>query len=204
MFHFGFDKSKERDSQAWENAEKAVKLAPDDPDVHIALGYYHYWVHRAYDLAEQEFAIAEKFQPNNAEILAGRAFVVRRQGHWEESISNLKKALQLNPLNHVWYADLGFTYTALRKYEEAASYYNEAIKIRSDLSFAYGSKYNNLLLWKGEPEKAASALSGLAPNDDWSYLTWFLKNIYEKKSNPRLLNIFYKINYNSLNNKWNF
>jgi serine/threonine protein kinase/Tfp pilus assembly protein PilF len=181
MVHFGFDKSKERDSKAWESAEKALKLAPDDPDVHIALGYYHYWVHRAYDLAEQEFAIAEKYQPNNAEILAGRAFVVRRQGHWEKSIAHLKKALQLNPLNYVWYADLGFTFTILRKYEEAATYYNEAIKIRSDLSFSYGSKYSNLLLWKGQPQKAVSILAGLAPNDDWSYLTWFLNYVYEKK-----------------------
>jgi serine/threonine protein kinase/Flp pilus assembly protein TadD len=181
MVHFGFDKSKERETKAWESAEKALTLAPEDPDVHIAMGYYHYWVHREYDLAEQEFAIAEKFQPNNAEILAGRAFVVRRQGHWEESISNLKKALQLNPLNHVWYADLGFTYSVIRKYEEAVTYYNEAIKIRGDLSYAYSAKYDNMLFWKGEPEKAATVLSSLAPNDDWSFLSLYLKNIYEKE-----------------------
>ena len=181
MVHFGFDKSKERETKAWESAEKALTLAPEDPDVHIAMGYYHYWVHRAYDLAEQEFDMAEKYQPNNAEILAGRSFVVRRQGHWEEAIANLKKALQLSPLNHTWYADLGFTFTILREYDEAANYFNEAIKIRSDLSFSYAAKYDNLLLWKGEPEEAASALSGIAPNDDWSYLNWFLNYIYEKK-----------------------
>jgi len=181
MVHFGFDKSNERQSMAWDVAEKALKLAPDDPDVHIALGYYHYWVHRAYDLAKQEFDIAEKYQPNNAEILAGRAFVVRRQGDWEKSIVNLDKALQLSPLNHIWYADQGFTLTHLREYDEALPYYNEAIKIRSDLSFAYGAKYDNMLLWKGEPKKAGAALSGLAPNDEWSYLSLFLKNIYERK-----------------------
>jgi tetratricopeptide (TPR) repeat protein len=181
MVHFGFDRSETRQSKALENAEIALELAPKDPDVHIALGYYHYWVHRAYDLAEQEFSIAEEYQPNNAEILAGHAFVQRRQGRFKESIANLDKALRLSPLNHIWYADQGFTYTHIRKYDEAVAYYNEAIKIRSDLSFTYSTKYQNMLLWKGEPEKASVALSGLAPNDDVSYLSLFLKNIYEKK-----------------------
>jgi TolB-like protein/Tfp pilus assembly protein PilF len=181
MVHFGYDKSNKRRDEAKNYAETALRLAPNDPDSHIAMAYYHYWVNRAYDLAEQEFAIAEKYQPNNADILAGRAFVQRRQGRWEESITNLKKSLELSPLNAIEFADLGYTFTMLRRYQEAVPYYENSIEIDSYISFGLASKCENILRWRGDLQKARQVLSNLSPKDDLSYLVWIRQYIYEKK-----------------------
>jgi TolB-like protein len=74
------DPSPQRLADAKEAADTALRLAPDLPEAHLALGYYYYWGLRDYDRALQEFAIARKGQPSNAELEEAAGFVQRRQG----------------------------------------------------------------------------------------------------------------------------
>jgi lipoprotein NlpI len=50
--------------EAREEAEQALRLQPDLPEAHRALGLYHYWGQRDYDRALQEFETARSTSPS--------------------------------------------------------------------------------------------------------------------------------------------
>src|SRR5262249_39446297 len=54
---------------AREEAEQSLRLQPDLPEGHLALGYYYYWRHRDYDRALKELEIARPGVPAEAIIL---------------------------------------------------------------------------------------------------------------------------------------
>jgi len=111
-----------------------------------------------YDSALEQFAIGRKIQPNNSGLLSYIGYVQRRQGKFEEALANFKKASELNPLSHVSAWDVGTTFMYLRKYQEAEHYYDRAISLAPDLSFAYYCKGWLYLCWEGSTEKARAVL----------------------------------------------
>ena len=65
--------------------DRALALASDLPDAHLALGYYLYWGFRRYDEAVTEFQRTLQLAPNGADALAGLAFIARRKGGFNVS-----------------------------------------------------------------------------------------------------------------------
>jgi len=61
-------------------ANKALALAPDLWQAHVALGVFHYYGFRQYEPALTEFQRAIELQPNNSEALQFIGYVHRRQG----------------------------------------------------------------------------------------------------------------------------
>src|SRR5262249_55769504 len=45
--------------------DRALTLAPNSPQAHVALGLFFYWGHRQYEMALAEFNRALELQPNN-------------------------------------------------------------------------------------------------------------------------------------------
>lgn len=99
--------------------EGALRLEPDLPEAHAALGYYYYYGHRDYDNALKEFKIAQQNLPNDAEIALAIGLVERRKAVWNDSLTNLKLASQLDPLNARYLTIVADTYEGLRRYDEA-------------------------------------------------------------------------------------
>jgi len=118
---------------------------------------YFYHGYLDYDRALEQFAIARKNQPNN-DNLGGFNLVQRRQGKFEQALENLKRSYELDPLNHFGAWEIGTTYIYLRKYPEAERYYDRAISLAPDLSFAYYFKGWLYLCWEGSTEKARAIL----------------------------------------------
>src|SRR5437773_2596400 len=58
-----FDKTPARKEKARAAAETAIRLQPDLPEGHLALGFYHYYCERDYKAALHEFAIAKLSLP---------------------------------------------------------------------------------------------------------------------------------------------
>src|SRR5262249_4009517 len=46
--------------------DRALALAPNSPEAHLALGLFFYFAHRQYEMALAEFHRALELQPNNA------------------------------------------------------------------------------------------------------------------------------------------
>ncbi|MFC1793419.1 protein kinase [Planctomycetota bacterium] len=157
MYKF-HDRSEERLALAWEASEKALKLDPELSEAHWARGVYYYWGHSEYDRALKELKIARKSQPNNSQILRFIAYVQRRQGKYEEALTNITKASELDPLSSSLAMALGNTFRDIRKFTEAERYYERAILLAPDEDHPHLRKASLYLVWKGSTQEARAAL----------------------------------------------
>ncbi|UCE46809.1 MAG: tetratricopeptide repeat protein, partial [Phycisphaerales bacterium] len=159
-----YDWTEERLALAKHAVEKALELAPDLPEAHLALGHYYYHCHLDYDRALEQFAIVQKSQPNDSEMLSFIGFVHRRQGNFEQALTNIKKALELDPLSSTIAQEVGTTLRSLRKYSEAESYYERAVSLAPDRPMAYHFKAWLYLCWQGNTDKARAVLEEALEN----------------------------------------
>ncbi|MDN5863954.1 MAG: winged helix-turn-helix domain-containing protein [Gammaproteobacteria bacterium] len=157
-YWFLIDESKQSAAAAWEAANQAVKLAPNLPQAHIALGYAYYYVKRDYAAALDQFKSARESLPYNARIVAAIAYIHRRQAKWNEALTELRKAAALDPGNPKWRNQTGQTLMFLRRYPEAIHSFNQAIAIAPDDNEAKMRKVNALLLF-GKLEQAREVVS---------------------------------------------
>ncbi|MCP4661470.1 MAG: protein kinase [bacterium] len=180
FYHHSHDRSDEHLAKARNAVNRALKLDPHLPAGHRALGYYHYWGHHEYDLALQEFAVARKSLPNDSQLLGGIAFIRRRQGRLEEAVTQLEKAIEIDPRSAWMVAELARTYTFLRRYELADHYYDRSISLAPDQPNAYHHKAVNHQLWKGTTAEARATLERMPRQDETSSVyAWFRIEVLE-------------------------
>ncbi len=98
---------------------RAVALAPNSPESHLALGLLFYWGHRQYEMALAEFNRTLELQPNNALAREYRGAVYRRRGEWGRSLTDFQVAQELDPRDAQIPSNTGQTYQALRLWKDA-------------------------------------------------------------------------------------
>lgn len=118
----GNDPSPERFEMAKRALQKAVSIAKDAPETHMAKGYYQYYAYRNYQEAMEEMSLALEMQPNNTELIAGLAYVKRRLGLWEEATQFMEKAVSLDPNDALKVKELRDFYAMQRKFERSMKY----------------------------------------------------------------------------------
>jgi len=116
-------------AQIKDMAERAITLAPDATDTHVALGLYYYFGYRQYEQALAEFAKALQLQPNNALALEYSGYVHRRLGQWQHCVAELNKALELDPRNASVAGNRGQTNTLMRQWTEGERVSRHALSI---------------------------------------------------------------------------
>ncbi len=130
MWWWRYDPSAARAALQRKEAEATLRLAPGLPQAHLAMGLAYYWGRRDYRRALDEFAIALKGLPNDAELWAQIGYVHRRLGHWDDVFASFAKAVRLNPRDASLYFDLGGqTYQAVHRYDLAVGAYNRALSL---------------------------------------------------------------------------
>ena len=140
LYFSGFDKVPERRTAARQAAERALELDPDLPEGHQAMGYYHYYCHLDYEKALASFARTLATRPNDTRALEGRAYVLRRQGRWEESTGLLERVLEASPRDHVAAFSLSGSFSELRDFRRAEEYADLAISLAPDRTDGYWTK----------------------------------------------------------------
>ncbi len=100
-------------------ADRALAVAPNLPEAHLALGYYYYHGFRQYAAAATEFKRALTLAPNNADALAGLAYVARRSGQVAHALVYLKQAVAISPRDPELLAAYGETLMLMRRYAQA-------------------------------------------------------------------------------------
>src|SRR5712692_4406980 len=98
VYH-SFEPIPARREKARLNADEALRLQPDLPEGHLALGFSYYYGDRDYERALAEFEIASRGLPNESQAYLAIGSIQRRQGKWTESTANLEKAATLDPKN---------------------------------------------------------------------------------------------------------
>ena len=100
-------------------ADRALTLAPNLAEAHIALGSFYYYVKAQYEDALKELGRALELQPNNIRVLEVSAYIYRRQGRWKLSLDQLAKCEERDPQNASLAANIASSYGELRMWPEA-------------------------------------------------------------------------------------
>jgi serine/threonine-protein kinase len=147
-------------------ADVALQLQQNLAEAHLALGQCIYWIDRDYDRALSEFDIVSRLSPNNSE--AGRliAAIKRRQGKWQESLDTYERIAKLDPQDPNIARNLVFTYTALRRWPEAA---RVAARMRSMAPASLVAKIQTGYIdfwWKGDTKLLKSLVDQVPAGTD--------------------------------------
>jgi Predicted integral membrane protein len=110
-------------------AEEALRLQPDLPEGHLALGNCFYYGQLDYPRALAEYDMAQRGLPNSAEVLISIAAIERRQGKWEQSTKTFEKAESLNPKDVTLLQNLAVNYQALKNFEAAEKTLDRGIQL---------------------------------------------------------------------------
>src|SRR5207248_783108 len=79
-------RTQERKNKAQTLAVQALRVAPDLPEAHLALGEWFRLTERNSDAALKEFSTAAQAMPHDPEILSRLGTLYRRQGRWREAL----------------------------------------------------------------------------------------------------------------------
>src|SRR6184192_2456374 len=177
--YHSFDPAPSRREKARLNAEEALRLQPDLPEGHLALGFSYYYGDRNYERALAEFGIARRGLPNESQAYLAIGSIQRRQGKWVESNANLEKAATLDPKNTNVLMNLCYSYMAQRDFEAANKTVDRLIATSPQSFQARALKGFIALQLKGDLSAAEKVFSSIPPESDPGLTTlarfWILK-----------------------------
>ncbi len=164
--YHSFDPVPARREKARTAANEALRLQPDLPEAHLALGFSYYYGDRDYERALAEFEIAKRGLPNEAQAYMAIGAIQRRQGRWVESTANLEKAAELDPKNSSVLLNLGYNYMATRNFEAADKILDRGIEAAPESFGSRALKSELAISWKGDISVAEKELASVPPGVD--------------------------------------
>jgi TolB-like protein/Flp pilus assembly protein TadD len=120
------------------DARRALEIAPDLAESHVALATVFQTGTLDFARASEEYARAVTFAPGNAQVLRSSGRCAAYMGQFEVAIAALRHAVVLDPLDRVSRTYLGRALFAARHYEDATKAFAEAIKLNPDYKADYG------------------------------------------------------------------
>jgi TolB-like protein/Tfp pilus assembly protein PilF len=158
------------------DALKAIKLAPELAEAHLALAWY--WGAATLDFmhASEEFERALALAPGNADVLSeGGRFAVL-MGRFDAGFAAARRAVALDPLSTIRRIRLGHALYWARRYQDAVTAFGAAISLDPEDTAAHpfrGLAYYGL----GDFQNARSTCE--TKPDDWAS-EWCLAVTYNK------------------------
>jgi TolB-like protein/Tfp pilus assembly protein PilF len=146
-------------------ADRALVLAPDLAEAHVALGVFYYYGYRQYDQALAEFQRAIQLQPNHAPAIEYSGYVHRRQGQWTRCLEELSKALEIDPRSADVAGNLGQTYGLLRMWKDAERVARHAVSIDPYDVIGMRALLLTILNGKGDVNEAQRVLGTFPPDN---------------------------------------
>jgi TolB-like protein/Flp pilus assembly protein TadD len=165
LYH-SFEPTPARREKARLNANESLRLQPNLPEGHLALGFSYYYGDRDYERALAEFEIAKRGLPNEAQAYMAIGAIQRRQGRWVESTANLEKAAELDPKNSSVLLNLGYNYMATRNFEAADKIFDRGIEAAPESFGSRALKSELAIRWKGDISVAEKELASVPPEVD--------------------------------------
>jgi len=169
-----YDRSPLRAGQQHDEAEAALRLAPDLPQGHLALAGWYYQSKGDYPRALAELRIALQGLPSDVEVWARIGQVTRRMGHWSESLAAHQKTTVLDPRGAAYFKELGVTYLEMRRYPEAIAAFDRALSLAPDVHFPRQLQGEAYLRWQGQLDSLSAAVGSVpwsAQSSDWTMNT---------------------------------
>ena len=183
------------------NADEALRLQPNLPEGHLALGFSYYYGDRDYERALAEFEIARRGLPNESQAYFAIGSIQRRQGKWAESNANLEKAATLDPKNTNVLMNLCYSYMAQRDFEAANKTVDRLIATSPESFQARALKGFIAFQLKGDLSAAEKVFSTMPTESDPGIATlarfWILRL---KRNFPEALQVLQQFHGDILHN----
>ena len=126
------DHSAAKLAQAREAIETAVRLAPDAPEVIENYGDYYYYGYRDYARAVEQYQRLAILRPNDAVVFGSLGLIHRRQGRMQESLKELRRAVELEPRGVRYVRALQQLAQAMNLYDEATAMQQRVVALGPD------------------------------------------------------------------------
>ncbi len=110
-------------------AERAVALAPRQPESYQAMGSYYYLVRADNEKALAAYEEGLRVTPDNAELLTAAALAEQSLGRWDVAVKHLERARTLDPRSIPTGRRLSTSLLRLRRYPEALAAVDRGLAI---------------------------------------------------------------------------
>ena len=134
--------------------DHALRLDPDLPESHGAMGFYYLKVLGDNDRALAELKLARRMRPNDPYFAAVLADISDNQGHWNDALAYGREAAALDPLNMYLASGPALTYAELRQFTQATYYYDRALAMRPE---SFDAQLGKALAYLGHTGDLAGA-----------------------------------------------
>ena len=168
MFWERYDPSERRRQWAFDEANRALALAPDLAEAHLALGYCYYHGERDFDRALAQFQKGLARDPNHSDLWNAVAAVHRRQGQIASAVAEFEQSLELDPRSHLKAFDVGLTLGMMRRFGEAEHYLERTTHLAPDYALAWLYRIWLPILDKGDTARARAILNSAMMTTDLS------------------------------------
>jgi TolB-like protein/Tfp pilus assembly protein PilF len=143
--------------------DRAVRLAPDSPEVIRNLGNYFLYGHRDFARATGELEKLARLRPNDPEIYVSLGEIQSRQGKWTDALGSFRKATELERSSIDYARRLAQLLHAGRRWDEAiAEQRRFAALLPQQLAPAYTVAFLHFQA-RGSRREVESFLSSLTP-----------------------------------------
>jgi TolB-like protein/Flp pilus assembly protein TadD len=126
--------------KAESDARRAIALAPELPQAHLALGSIFENGTLDFSQAREQYERALALAPGSAEVLRFSGSFAASMGNFDAGIAAARRAVVLDPLARNSHLVLGGALYAARHYAEAATAYAEAISLNPDYTEPFADR----------------------------------------------------------------
>ncbi len=133
-------------AESWTLIAKALELDPNLAEAYATNGFlltFHEW---NWQDAEVHFKKSIELNPGYATAHHWYATLLAIQGRTDEAKSEMRRALEINPMSYNFLADLGQLHYFAREYDKAEEYCRKALEIYPDFQFAHQYLFDIYLL----------------------------------------------------------
>jgi TolB-like protein/predicted Zn-dependent protease len=156
--------------------QKAIQLAPDAGETHLAQAHFYYYGNRDYDHALEELEMAARLLPNSSEVLILSGLIERRLGRWTDAVRHIAKAVELNPREMGPRVTACSTYVMVRRYAEAIQVADRAIADFPAAASTFQLRKGEAALQAGDLKTARASVNATAADKRKTpelFLLWY-------------------------------
>jgi TolB-like protein/Flp pilus assembly protein TadD len=170
------DAIREGFEKAETDARRAIELAPELAEAHLALAFVSEQGTLDFSEAREQHQRAVELAPGNSEVLREGGRFTALMGHFDDAIADLRRVVVLDPLARSSHLALGRALYLARRYREAASAFGEVIRLDPVFKTAYGEQG---LAFYGLGDLQGARAACESQRDDWGS-KYCLAVVYDK------------------------
>jgi len=151
---------------ALEHAKRAIELAPNLAESHLAMALYWYWGHREYEKALASLNDAQALEPNSSAVSFVAGTIYRRLGRWDVAIATSRRAAQLDPRSARHLQSYVDVLSATRHFSEAEQVHATLAAVAPRSPLAFLMRLENLERWTGGAGQLVPDFRRFQPKED--------------------------------------